>query len=111
MAYLFAKHYLKIIYGIHNRTFFLQMKITVRMTLLFYAMSLYELFRSEIFHISNHRFYRQTRGDQQLYRAFDEELDLYRYVDDIKHNYNYKEGNIWKIKRKYIEELEQHEEK
>lgn len=95
----------------HNYTTYLLLRLAVPITASLWVLGAYMISINEIFHLSNHRFYRETRRDERAYRALDENLDLYRYVEDIKHNYDYKGGNMWNIKRKYLRGLEEHEDK
>jgi hypothetical protein len=56
------------------------------------------------FHIINHIPYRAAQLDEMLYQSLDENVDLYRHVDDIKYRYNLKVPSAGTIKNKAIKE-------
>lgn len=39
--------------------------------------------------------------EEKQYRVFDEELDLYRYVDDVKYNFDYSKSDIMKTRETF----------
>lgn len=43
------------------------------------------------------------------YRALDERLNFYKYVDDIKYKFDYTGGDVVKIRKKYTEDVIEHE--
>jgi len=57
---------------------------------------------SAIFYLNptNHpihsRFFRETNLNERAYLMLDEQMDLYKYVDDIKYNFDYSGSNIIK---------------
>jgi hypothetical protein len=39
--------------------------------------------------------------EESLYLAYDEQMDLYKYVDDIKYNFDYSKSNIMRTRTFY----------
>lgn len=68
-------------------------------TLTFLSIGSIYLYFSQVNHAAHDLFGRESKPEEKAYRALDETMDLYHYVDDIKYRFDYSRSRIRKTRK------------